>query len=190
MNNASSNDELQRVSDGNDQTDALLAGGWVRILAVENKGLAMWQLIIHEVILKRKVALDLFWVALKVLGVREFLMAHSKMMELYFVAREQTPLSANAALGLFEDISQQQSDAKKEQARQHLVKVITDLDVEGAVMLDYFTFYVICSILISIFIHTTPQALCFSYLVFEYFFIIMLMALQRTLPRLVCPHWH
>lgn len=190
MNNASSNDELQRVLDGNDQTDALLAGGWVRVLTVENKGLAMSQLMIHEAILKRKVALDHFCAGLKVLGVRELLMTHSKMMEPYFVAREQTPLSANAVLGLFEDISQQQSDAKKEQARQHLIKAITDLDVEGAVMLEYFIFYFICSILISIFIHTTPQALCFSYLVFEYFLIIMPMALQKALPRLVCPHWH
>ena len=70
------------------------------------------------------------------------------------------------------------------------MKAITDLDVEGAVMLEYFIFYFICSILISIFIHTTPQALCFSYLVFEYFLIIMPMALQKALPRLVCPHWH
>ncbi|XP_078368279.1 G2/M phase-specific E3 ubiquitin-protein ligase-like [Oculina patagonica] len=81
VNNASSNDELQKVLDGNDQTDALLAGGWVRVLTVENKGLAMWQLMIHEVILKRKVALDQFCAGLKVLGVRELLMAHSKIME-------------------------------------------------------------------------------------------------------------
>lgn len=149
----------------------------MRVLTVENKGLAMRQLMIHEVILKRKVALDQFCAGLKVLGVRELLMAHSKMMEPYFVAREQTPLSANAVLGQFEDISQQQSDAKKEQARQHLMKAITDLDVEGAVMLEYF-------------IHTTPQALCFSYLVFEYFLIIIPMALREALPHLVCPHWH
>ena len=190
MNNASFNDELQRVLDGNDQTDALLAVGWVRVLTGEIKGLAMWQLMIHEVILKRKVALDQVCAGLKVLGVRELLMAHSKMMEPYFVAGEQTPLSANAVLGLFEDISQQQSDAEKGQARQHLIKAITGLDVEGALMLEYFIFYFICSILISIFIHTTPQALCFSYLVFEYFLIIMPMALPKALPRLVCPHWH
>ena len=48
MNNASSNDKLQRVLDGNDQTDALLAGGWVRVLTVENKSLAMLQLMIHQ----------------------------------------------------------------------------------------------------------------------------------------------
>lgn len=132
VNNASSNDELQRILDGNDQTDALLAGGWVRVLIMENKGLAMWQLMIREVILKRKVALDQFCAGLNVLGVRELLMAHSKMMEPYFVAREQTPLSANAVLALFKDISQQQSDAKKEQARQHLIKAITDLDVEDS----------------------------------------------------------
>ena len=162
MNNASSNDELQRVLDGNDQRDALLAGGWMRVLTVENIGLAMWQLMIHEVILKRKVALDQFCAGLKVLGVRELLMAHSKMMEPYFVAREQTPLSASAVLGLFEDISQQQSDVKKEQARQHLIKAITDLDVEGAVIIEYFIlFYFICSILISISIHTTSHALCY-----------------------------
>ena len=131
----------------------------MRVLTVENKGLAMWQLMIHEVILKRKVALDQFCARLKVLGVRELLMAHSKMMEPYFVAREQTPLSASAVLGLFEDISQQQSDVKKEQARQHLIKAITDLDVEGAVMIEYFIlFYFICSILISISIHTTSHA--------------------------------
>ena len=169
MNNASSNDELQRVLHGNDQTDALLAGGWMRVLTVENKGLAMWQLMIHEVILKRKVALDQFCAGLTVLGVRKLLMAHSKMMEPYFVAREQTPLSANAVLGLFEDITEQQSDVKKEQARQHLIKAITDLDVEGAVMIEYFIFYFICSILISIFILTTPQASCFNYIVFECF---------------------
>jgi len=124
---------------------------------------------INEVILKRKVALDQFCAGLTVLGVRKLLMAHSKMMEPYFVAREQTPLSANAVLGLFEDITEQQSDVKKEQARQHLIKAITDLDVEGAVMIEYFIFYFICSILISIFILTTPQASCFNYIVFECF---------------------
>ena len=93
----------------------------MRVLTVENKGLAMWQLMIHEVLLKRKVALDQFCAGLTVLGVRKLLMAHSKMMEPYFVAREQTPLSANAVLGLFEDITEQQSDVKKEQARQHLI---------------------------------------------------------------------
>ena len=122
-----------------------------------------WVPLIHEVILKRKVALDQFYAGSKVLGVCELLMAHSKMMEPYFVAREQTPLSANAFLGLFEGLSQQQSDVKKEQAQQHLIKAITDLDVEGA---EYFIFYFICSILTSIFIHTTPQALCFNYFVF------------------------
>lgn len=138
MNNSSSNEQLQTALDEKNQKDALLAAGWVRVLTLENKGLAMWQLTVHEVILKRKVALDQFCTGLKVLGVRELLMAHSKMMEPYFVAREQTPLSANAILGLFEDVSQQQSDAKKEQARQHLIKAITDLDVEGAVMIEYF----------------------------------------------------
>ena len=116
--------------------------------------------------MKRKVALDHFCAGLKVLGVCELLMAHSKMMEPYFVAREQTPLSANAVLGLFEDISQQQSDVKNEQAWQHLIKATTDLDVEDVGMIEYFTFYFICSILMNIFIHTTPQALCFNYLVF------------------------
>ena len=77
----------------------------------------MWQLMIHEVILKRKVTLHQFCAGLKVLGVCKLLMAQSKMMEPYLVAREQTPLSANAVLELFEDISQQQSDVKKEQAR-------------------------------------------------------------------------
>ena len=118
----------------NDQTDALLSAGWVRVLTLENKGLAMWQLIVHEVILKRKVSLDQFCAGSKVLGVHDLLMRHSKMMEPYFVARTQT-LSASAVLGLFEDISQEQSDPKTEQARQHLIKAITDLDVEGLVMI-------------------------------------------------------
>lgn len=63
--------QCQKVFYGNDQTDALLhvAGGWVRVLTMDNKGFAMWQLMIHEVILKRKVALDQFCAGLKVLGV-------------------------------------------------------------------------------------------------------------------------
>ena len=40
----------------------------MRVLTVENNGLAMWQLMIHEVILKRKVALDQFCAGFKVLG--------------------------------------------------------------------------------------------------------------------------
>ena len=71
-----------------------------------------------------------------------------------------------AVLGLFEDISQQQSDVKKKQAWQRLIKAIRDLDVEAPGMIEYFIFYFICFTLISIFIHTTPQALCFNYLVF------------------------
>ena len=73
----------------------------------------MWQLIVHEVILKRKMAPDQFCAGLKVLGVHELLIHHSKMMEPYFLAREQTLLSASAVVGLFEDISQEQSDANQ-----------------------------------------------------------------------------
>ena len=93
MNNSTSNEQLQTALDEKNQKDALLAAGWVHVLTLENKGLAMWQLTVHEVILKRKVALDQFCTGLKVLGVRELLMAHSKMMESYFVAREQRLLS-------------------------------------------------------------------------------------------------
>ena len=116
----------------NDQRDALLAAGWVRVLTLENNGLAMWQLIIHEVLLKRKVAPDQFCAGLKVLGVHELLIHHPKLMEPYVVSREHT-LNASAVLGLFDDIFQEQPDAKKDQARQYLIKAITDLDVEGSV---------------------------------------------------------
>ena len=104
--------------DENDHRDALLAAGWVRVLTLENKGLVMWQLIVNEVLLKRKVVLDQFRASLKVLGVHELLICHPKLMEPYFVSREHT-LNASAVLGLFEDIFQEQPDAKKDQARQY-----------------------------------------------------------------------
>lgn len=109
----------------------------------------MWQLIVHEVLLKRKVALDQFSAGLKVLGVHELLMHHSKVMEPYFVAKEQT-LSAKAVVGLFEDISKQQSDGKKEQARQFFVKAITDLDVEGLVIINFENQYFIDTVIVCL----------------------------------------
>ena len=48
VNNSSSDEQLKRALDGNDQTDAVLAAGWVRVLTLENKGLAIWQLTVHE----------------------------------------------------------------------------------------------------------------------------------------------
>lgn len=124
-------------------------------MTLENKGLAMWQLIVHEVLLKRRVALDQFSAGLKVLGVHELLMHHSKVMEPYFVAKEET-LSVKAVFGLF-DISKQQSDGKKEQARQFLIKAITDLAVEGLVIINFGNQYfmdtiIVCLLLKNIFL--------------------------------------
>lgn len=40
--------------------DAMVAAGWMNQLTVENKDVALWQIVVHESLLKRKTPLDQF----------------------------------------------------------------------------------------------------------------------------------
>ena len=40
--------------------DAMVAAGWMKQLTVENKDVALWQIVVHESLLKRKTPLDQF----------------------------------------------------------------------------------------------------------------------------------
>ena len=45
--------------------DAMVAAGWMNQLTVENKDVALWQIVVHESLLKRKTPLDQFIDGLK-----------------------------------------------------------------------------------------------------------------------------
>ena len=84
-------------------TDSLLTFGWVNSITISNRDIALQNLIIHEVLVKRKEALDQFCHVLQALGVHSAIQACPEAMEIYFVA-QPTPLSAAAILELFADI--------------------------------------------------------------------------------------
>ena len=128
---ASTKEELSKILEENDQMEALEAAGWIHVFTVDNKGLAMWQLCVHEVILKRKIALDQFRMGLKVLNFHLLLQHHGKELEPYFVAGETPTLTADIVLAQFSNINEE-SDDRNEVARQFFKKSVRELDKKGS----------------------------------------------------------
>ena len=65
--------------------ETLSASGWVKALTIENKGHAVQNLLVHEVLIKRKVPLDQLRQGLRTLGVLSLMEKHSSMMKGFFV---------------------------------------------------------------------------------------------------------
>ena len=70
--------------------DAMVAAGWINQLTVENKDVALWHIVVHESLLKRKTPLDHFIDGLKVLNLHQLLQMHPEQMRPYFTHAEST----------------------------------------------------------------------------------------------------
>ena len=64
--------------------DVLVSAGWVKPLCLRNKDLVMWQLVVHETLLKRKASLDQFTDGLKTLNLLHIIRSHPQLLRPYF----------------------------------------------------------------------------------------------------------
>ena len=130
VNRATTVEDLARALDTNPQwTESLNAAGWLNVLTIENEGLAMWQLMVHEIILKLKVALDQFCSGLKLLNFLGLIQSNIDTMRSYFVYGGSNWLMTVDILNLFKDITEHSETTEK--ASQFLFNAILKLGNTG-----------------------------------------------------------
>jgi hypothetical protein len=127
VNEAKTNEEILELIQSNNMIDSLLRSGWVNSVTLSNRDIALQNLIIHEVLVKRKEALDQFCKGLQALGVHSAIQTCPEAMKVYFVA-QQTPLSVTAILDLFADINAVQECSRCEKARGFFIDCIRSLE--------------------------------------------------------------
>ncbi len=103
--------------------DSLIRAGWLMALTLSNRNMALQNLIVHEVLIKRKEAMDQFCKGLKILGVHSAVQVCPELMQTYFVAHPNQ-LTALQIMDLFANIDVLQENEKSERARGFLVKCI------------------------------------------------------------------
>ena len=107
--------------------DSLLRSRWVNSVTLSNRDAALQNLIIHEVLVKRKEALDQFCKGLKVLGIHSAIKTCPELMKVYFIA-QQTKLSATKILELFANIDAVQECDRCEKARGFFINCIYSME--------------------------------------------------------------
>ena len=83
MNEAKTNEEILELIQSNNMIDSLLRSGWVKSVTLANRGIALQKLIIHEVLVKRKEALDQFCKGLQTLGILSAIQTCPEAMKVY-----------------------------------------------------------------------------------------------------------
>ena len=106
--------------------DAMVAAGWMNQLTVENKGVALWQIVVHENLLKRKTPLDQFIDGLKVSNLHQLLQMHPEQMRPYFTHAEST-LNKEAIMSLFDNLDSEHHDDATERCLGFFIQAIADL---------------------------------------------------------------
>ena len=79
--------------------DILMRPGWLEVLTIHNKSVAMQTLLIHKMLIKRKQAGDSFFSGLETLGVLSLIRSSPQLMLSYFVADEDIVLTSHCILG-------------------------------------------------------------------------------------------
>jgi hypothetical protein len=127
VNEAKTNQEILELVQSHDMIDSLLRSGWVDSVTLSNRDIALQNLIVHEVLVKRKEALDQFCKGLKALGVHSAIQTCPEEMKVYFIA-QQRQLSATTVLELFANIDAVQECDMCEKARGFLIDCIHFLE--------------------------------------------------------------
>ena len=107
--------------------DAMVAAGWMNQLTVENKDVALWQIVVHESLLKQKTPLDQFIDGLKVLNLHQLLQMHPEQMRPYFTHAEST-LNKEAIMSLFDNLDSEHHDDATERCLGFFILSIADLE--------------------------------------------------------------
>lgn len=108
--------------------DAMSVSGWVRDITVSNKGYAGMNLLVHEALTKRKVALDQLRKGLDCLDVLSLIQNYPDLMRVYFVQAENEEITPdNMVQKVFQNASSEEVSAEKEQARMFFLQSLKAL---------------------------------------------------------------
>lgn len=98
--------------------DAMSVSGWVRDIPVPNKGYARMNLLVHEALTKRKVAMDQLHKGLDCLDVQSLIQKYPNLIRVYFVQAEDEEITPDIMVQkVFQNASREEVSAQKEQAR-------------------------------------------------------------------------
>jgi hypothetical protein len=120
-------EEIQNLTQNDEMADALIRAGWLKALTLANRNMALQNLIVYEVLIRRKEAMDQFCKGLKTLGVHSAVQICSELMKAYFIA-QPSQLTAFKLIELFANINTFQECEKSERARVFLVECIHSLE--------------------------------------------------------------
>ena len=103
--------------------DIMNVAGWVKDITVVNKGYAAMNLLVHEVLTKRKVALDQLRRGLDCLEVLSLIQNYPDNMKVYFVQADDEPITPDIMVKrVFENANGEEDSKEKERARMFFVQ--------------------------------------------------------------------
>ena len=103
--------------------DTMNVAGWVKDITVVNKGYAAMNLLVHEVLTKRKVALDQLRRGLDCLEVLSLIQNYPDNMKVYFVQADDEPITPDIMVKrVFENANGEEDSKEKERARKFFVQ--------------------------------------------------------------------
>ena len=120
---SSNEEDLMKVMQNEFLVNSLVNAGWLRPLTLSSRHHAMQTLIVHDVLTKRKAAMDQFIKGLEELGVHGLIKSNPKLMEVHFV-NTQAPLTSEQ---LINNLDFQDND-ENILAREFLIKAIKNLE--------------------------------------------------------------
>ena len=127
MNAAENIEDLAQIKQTTEIMDVLIRAGWLSALNMENRDIALQNLIFYETLTKRKEAMDQFCKGLKTLGMHSAIQRSPELMKGYFIS-QRSPLTASKVIDLFEDIHSTHECTDAERARGFLIQSINTLE--------------------------------------------------------------
>ena len=125
VNNAKTEKDLEEINLEN-FSDALVSAGWVKPLNIGNKDLAMWQLVVHETLLKRKTPLDQFIAGLKSFNLLHIIKSHPELLRPYFTHMDNR-ITREKVISLF-NLGTGSNDEPAEKSKGYFIQAISDLE--------------------------------------------------------------
>ena len=120
-------EELAQITQATEIMDALIRAGWLSALSLENRDMALQNLILYETLTKRKEAMDQFCKGLKTLGMHSAIQTYPEVMKGYFTS-QTSQITASKVIDLFENIHSVNECKDAERARGFLVESIDYLE--------------------------------------------------------------
>lgn len=107
--------------------ETLTTSGWVKNITMQNKGCAAQNLLVHEVLTKRKMAMDQLRKGLQCLDMCTLLARNPDMMKVYFVSPDEEHLTPEIMIQqVFSNAGKEEEDQDDERSRNFFVQSLTN----------------------------------------------------------------